>query len=377
MPKNRVCLLARAGMAGLGVLGLATVLAVAPSQWASASGPARPGTHADLHYNVDAPHSPQLLRQLAGHGRAAQRTAVAQTRAKRGVDVADYQERPGINWKKVAAAGIQFAAIKATEGDYYRNPYALRDLAAAKAAGLSVLAYAFAIPNGAGASANPATQADYLVNYLSRGGVSPLPPLELDIEYNPYHGGECYGLSRTKMASWIGTFVREIQRRTGRQPTIYTPGPWWQTCTGSSSDFAQTPLWVPDYTGGHSPDPVPGWNRWGLWQYTSSGTVHGIKDAGSTDLDRLNPASVPLLDPGPQADQTGSQVSLTVAAADPIGGVALSFSAANLPPGLAISRSGHIMGVPASAGRYRVTVRVRASSGLTGSVAFSWVVSQA
>jgi len=46
----------------------------------------------------------------------------------------------------VAASGIRFAAVKATEGAYYPNPYALSDLAGAKAAGLSVVAYAFDYP---------------------------------------------------------------------------------------------------------------------------------------------------------------------------------------------------------------------------------------
>ena len=69
-----------------------------------------------------------------------------------GVDVASYQHPGGgaIGWTNVAAAGVQFAAVKATEGTYYRNPYALNDLAEAKAAGLAVDAYAFAIPNGNG-----------------------------------------------------------------------------------------------------------------------------------------------------------------------------------------------------------------------------------
>ena len=56
----------------------------------------------------------------------------------------------GINWGKVARSGISFAAVKATEGTYYRNPYALSDIKAARAAGLSVGAYVFAIPNGNG-----------------------------------------------------------------------------------------------------------------------------------------------------------------------------------------------------------------------------------
>lgn len=369
-------LLARAGLAGLGIFGLAGMIAGAGIQGAAAAVAPLHGARASVHFNVGATHSPQLLRQLAGHGGAAQGPAGAVLAgAKRGVDVASYQERYGISWSKVAAAGIQFAAIKGTEGGYYRNPYALTDITAARAAGLSVLAYAFAIPSGGGASANPATQADYLVSYLKNGGISPLPPLVLDIEYNPYSGGECYGLSQSAMVSWVRAFMTEVQRRTGRWPVIYTAASWWQTCTGGSSSFGETPLWVPDYTTASSPVVVPGWGRWALWQYTSSGTVSGINDAGSTDLDQLNPASVPLLDPGRRTGTVGSWVNVKVAPADPVSGVSLSFSAAGLPPGLAISQWGRIKGYLRSAGRYWVKVHVTASNGLSGSVAFRWAVS--
>ena len=71
---------------------------------------------------------------------------------EQGVDVASFQHPRGaaIDWSQVAASGVGFAGVKATEGNYYQNPYALTDLAAAQAAGLSVVAYAFAIPNGDG-----------------------------------------------------------------------------------------------------------------------------------------------------------------------------------------------------------------------------------
>ena len=44
-------------------------------------------------------------------------------------------QHPGgapINWAAVAAAGYKFAAVKATEGNYYVNPWAATDIAAAK-----------------------------------------------------------------------------------------------------------------------------------------------------------------------------------------------------------------------------------------------------
>ena len=198
------------------------------------------------HFNVGATHSPRLLRQLAGPaaraGPARQAPGLAPPAAaqgaERGVDVASYQHPNGaaINWPRVHASGIGFAAVKATEGAYYRNPYARADLAQARAAGLSVVAYAFAIPNGNGASRGPVTQANYLLRYL--GTMSRTVPVMLDIEYNPY-GRQCYGLTARAMASWISSFNSEVKAKTGRKPILYVPASWWAACTGSSTDSAR------------------------------------------------------------------------------------------------------------------------------------------
>ena len=257
-------------------------------------------------FNVGATHSPELLSMLAGTdgaaapgslGRAAPALVPARhlRGAEQGVDVASFQHPGGkaINWAKAHAAGIGFAGVKTTEGEYYRNPYALTDLAQAQAAGISVAAYAFAIPNGNGASSSPVQQADYLVRYLGR--LSRSVPIMLDIEYNPY-GRECYGLSARAMVSWISSFNREIKARTGSKPIMYVPAYWWATCTGGHVGFGQRPLWVPYYTAAASHPLLPaGWTTWSIWQYSSTGTVRGIPAPGNTDLDQANPAAPPLL----------------------------------------------------------------------------------
>ena len=254
------------------------------------------------HFNVGAAHSPQLLKQLAGPATRASPgrqgpglTSPAATKgAERGVDVASHQHPNGaaINWPRVHASGIRFAAVKATEGAYYRNPYGLADLAHARAAGLSVVAYAFAIPNGNGASRSPVAQADHLLRYL--GAMSRRVPVMLDIEYNPY-GRECYGLTARAMVSWVSSFNSEVKAKTGRKPILYVPVYWWADCAGNSAGFGQRHLWVPDYTTAPRPLLPAGWKTWSFWQYTSIGTVRGIRSPGHTDLDRANPATPPVL----------------------------------------------------------------------------------
>ena len=379
---------------GLGVvMALAlSVAVVAESTAASSAGrhhgrSIQPKAHRQRvsHFNVAQTHSPQLLRQLRGHHEksangpllGSARADSARADALQGVDVARWQHPNGesINWTRVAKSGVQFAAIKATEGTYYRNPFALTDLAQAKAAGLSVVAYVFAIPNGNGGSASATAQADYLIKDLARLD-GRMPPIMLDIEYNPY-GSQCYGLSQSSMRSWIDQFSSEVQAKTGQEPIIYGPGPWWQDCTGGTARFGQFPLWVPDWTTASRPRLPNGWSNYAFWQYASDGTVRGIDAAGNTDLDQINPAVIPLLDPGPQASVAGGAVDLQLRLADRQAARDVSYSAAGLPPGASISATGQITGWPVATGTYTATVSASNAAGQSGSVSFTWTVKPA
>ena len=238
---------------------------------------------------------------------------------EQGVDVASFQHPNGaaIDWSQVAASGIGFAAVKVTEGDYYRNPYALTDLAQAQAAGLSVAAYAFAIPNGNGSSSNPVTQADYLLSDL--GAQSRTVPIMLDIEYNPY-GAECYGLTTTAMVSWITKFDSEIKARTGRLPIIYTPKAWWAACTGSSTGFGHIPLWVPTTPAPAARRCRPAGAPGRAGSTPAPARWPGSPHPGQVDLDQANPAILALLDPGNQKQTTGDPVGLQLQQAIPAPG---------------------------------------------------------
>jgi GH25 family lysozyme M1 (1,4-beta-N-acetylmuramidase) len=383
VPLRRVSVLAVVG--SLAVLGMTASPATTDSARAAVAAAAGQPQRADRS-NVGATHSPQLLRQLAGPASSARPSAPsaitgAIAGAVQGVDVASYQHPGGaaINWADVAAAGIGFAAVKATEGTYYQNPYALSDLAEAKAAGLAVGAYAFAIPNGNGGSSSAVAQADYLLRYL--GADSAATAIMLDIEYDPYVSADgtnqCYGLSPGAMVSWISAFDAEIHRKTGRLPIVYIPPSWWSTCTSGSTGFGQLPLWVPDYTSASSPAMPAGWGSWSSWQYTSVGTVSGIDDAGHTDLDQLNPGVIGLLDPGKQQGVAGSPADWRLARAVPVPGRAPSFSASGLPAGVSVSAGGLVTGWPDSPGTYPVSVTATDSRGASGSVSFTWRVQPA
>jgi GH25 family lysozyme M1 (1,4-beta-N-acetylmuramidase)/protocatechuate 3,4-dioxygenase beta subunit len=372
--------------ATVGVLGLAVPAAGATGATAGAAGgPLKHGQW--LRSNTSQTHSPQVLRALArtsgtvitGPKAAAANGPVAG--APQGIDVSSHQEsqKGGINWATIASDGIKFVAIKATEGAYYTNPYAAKDLPAAQAQGLTTVAYAFAIPNGGSNgstqySASPVVQADDLLSSLP-GAM----PVMLDIENDPYSGsdgttGSCYGLSQPAMVSWISGFDAEIAARTGRLPIIYTNQSWWATCTGKSTIFGQTPIWAASWTTASSPTLPAGWSNWNLWQYTSAGTVNGITGSKNVDLDQLNPGIITLLNPGTRHDPAGSAIPtvpvtpFTVSPAP-----TLTYGASGLPGGLGIdSGTGAITGTPSQPGSSSVTVTATDGSGHTGTASFTW-----
>jgi GH25 family lysozyme M1 (1,4-beta-N-acetylmuramidase) len=279
----------------------------AASSSARAAGVAAPGLAG--RYNVGAAHSPELLRQLArplaGPGEPSGTVA-------RGVDVAAAQHPggAGIDWPQVAAAGYSFAAVKATEGTYYANPWYGADTAGAAAAGLQVTGYHVAIPNVSGGAA----QADYAIRHLGQaaGGQAAdgrSRPLELDVEYDPYtatdHTNQCYGLSPARLVAWIGAFIREAERVGGQAPVIYTSAAWWRACTGDSAAFSADPLWLAGYGTAGSISPAA-WASWSYWQFTSAGTVPGIVAGGAADVSYAGPSRTAVVTPAEAGGVAGA-----------------------------------------------------------------------
>jgi GH25 family lysozyme M1 (1,4-beta-N-acetylmuramidase) len=200
-------------------------------------------------------------------------TPLAARSSVEGVDVSSHQRT--VAWSALYARGIRFAYVKATEGRTYRNPYFRSQYGGSYRAGMAHGAYHFAIPNISTGS----TQASIFVAH--GGGWSAdgrtLPGV-LDIEYNPY-GSWCYGLSRTKMISWIRSFTTRYHRLTGRDAVIYTTPAWWRRCTGNTTAFSRrNPLWVAT-VGGRVGSLPGGWPYQTFWQYS---------EAGGLDRDRFN-----------------------------------------------------------------------------------------
>ena len=200
----------------------------------------------------------------------------------KGMDVSGYQGN--VNWQAAYNNGARFAYIKATEGTSYRNPYFTQQYNGSYNVGMIRGSYHFARPN----ISSGATQADYFVAHgggWSRDGKT--LPGALDIEWNPYSGGTCYGLSQSGMVAWIKAFSDEYHAKTTRWPVIYTATSWWTQCTGNRGDFTSTnPLWVARYAS--APGTLPyAWGFYTFWQYADSGTFPGDQDTFNGAYDRL------------------------------------------------------------------------------------------
>jgi GH25 family lysozyme M1 (1,4-beta-N-acetylmuramidase) len=205
-----------------------------------------------------------------------------------GIDIASWQHPSGkaINWSSVAASGQRYAIIKATEDTNYRNPYYSGDVAGARAAGLIVGAYHFARPKKP-LVATATAQADYFI--ATTGTLqSPktLPPV-LDFESNSA------GLSKKQLTTWATTFLERVRTTTGRTPMIYSYDSFLRNTMGNTTAFNAYPLWYANYTK-NVPAVMPGgWDRWTIWQYTSTGKVPGI--SGNVDINWFNGTEADLL----------------------------------------------------------------------------------
>ena len=147
------------------------------------------------------------------------------------------------DWTKWKASGVRFAYIKATEGNYYKNPQFSSQYIGATQNDVIRGAYHFANP----AVSTGAQQADFAL--ANGGGWSPdrmTLPLALDMEWNPY-GDMCFNMTQAQMGKWINDFATEYKAKTGVYPMIYTASIWWNKCVGPNTDLAKMPLWIAQY----------------------------------------------------------------------------------------------------------------------------------
>ena len=224
-----------------------------------------------------------------------------------GIDVSKHQGL--IDWREVAlfrdAADqpIEFAFIKATEGDYI-DPYVDKrfryNFDEARLHGLLAGAYHFARrsknrpPKRPGSVSIPpelwhlldaereALHFSRTVGVLSPGDLDPV----LDIEWDKR--SRKWKFTARETVEWCKRFCEVLESELGRRPVIYTGKNFWKYKLGKSDALFDYTFWNarPDESGRRTSPrlKVPGWAT-KFWQHSWRGRVRGIR--GPVDLNRF------------------------------------------------------------------------------------------
>ncbi len=211
-----------------------------------------------------------------------------------GLDV--YNLNGVMNWSTIAQnADINFAMIKATEGDTanddYQDPQLQYNLNGATAAGLYAGAYDFAHPS----TDTPLQEAQFFVNYAQQYGAfgtgKLLPMLDME-DVNSQ--GTIDGA--TSLNAWIKAWGADVFSLAGVHPLLYVNenyiGTYGLTPSGTGLN-----LWLAAWSwanptrppsnssmAGRSPIGLSGWSSWSFWQYSDFGSVNGDPDSAA-DVD--------------------------------------------------------------------------------------------
>ena len=209
-----------------------------------------------------------------------------------GIDISHWQGL--IDWAKVAASGKRFAFMKASEDtDVVDGRYQI-NRAQAKANGLFVGAYHFALPeltlSATAGVLDPipdaVAEADHFIDTATPQSGEMIPVLDLE-DYGKTVTDP--GLSPADLQAWVRAFLERVYERTGVRAAIYVSPSFWSTRMDNSRWFADNgyvTLWIAHWTSAAGPTlPASNWGGlgWTLWQYTNVGTVPGI--SGRVDLD--------------------------------------------------------------------------------------------
>lgn len=181
------------------------------------------------------------------------------------IDVSEWQGN--IDWKKVKAAGIDGVIIRYADGTYLDKKFDY-NMKNAIAVGLHVGCYIFSRAKDKSGAEKEATR---LFNAASKYKYD--MPLYIDLEAN--------GLG--KYADTVAAAFLNKIKALGGVGGVYANLNWWNNyLTKTAKNYSASPFWIAQY---YSEVTHKKPSLFGMWQYTSSGKVDGIK--GRVDRDRL------------------------------------------------------------------------------------------
>lgn len=184
-----------------------------------------------------------------------------------GIDVSHYQK--AIDWRQVAAQEVQFAFIKASEGEGMQDTLFCQNWDAMRSAGIVRGAYHFFRPG-----VPAALQAH---NFLSTIDLQhgDLPPV-LDVEVTD-------GYTPEQVLQGVNTWLSIVEDAYKVKPIVYSNQKFFNRYL--AANLSGYPVWVARYTNIWSPEIKEG-HAWSFWQYGNHGRLKGI--AGDVDFNVFN-----------------------------------------------------------------------------------------
>lgn len=210
----------------------------------------------------------------------------------KGIDISSVQGT--VDFKAVAATGVQFCIIKCGNGNDGIDPDYATNLAGAKAAGLHVGAYHFVypLPTIPGhESRAPAAQA--AAHFKASQGVLPF----CDLEWPEEPDWARWGIDATFIVQWVTEYLQAYEKLSGQRPIVYTY-PYFAETIKLPTSFAQTyKLWIASYE--TTPTIPAPWTDFVVWQ--NSGGTQKLPNGASVDTDFVKDLSlwVPVVVPAP------------------------------------------------------------------------------
>ena len=195
------------------------------------------------------------------HHRPALRTAESL-----GIDVRHHQGR--IDWARVAADGVAFAYVKASEGGTVVDDRFRENWAGSRAAGVRRGAYHFFTLCRSGTE-----QARLFLRTVPRDPAALPPAVDLEL------AGNCASRpSRASVRRELDDFLTAVERSSGRDTVLYV-GEDWQDRYPVLGRSAR-PAWLVSFLG--RPD-----TSWSVWQVSWRARVDGVPGPVDLDVGRL------------------------------------------------------------------------------------------
>lgn len=179
----------------------------------------------------------------------------------KGVDLSAYQGE--VDWKIMAEQNIDFAFIKATEGNDYVDSRFENNWEESQKTDIRVGAYHFLNFDVSGKD-----QANHFIKTVSMGKKNLPPVLDLEL-YGKYEENP---LEKSKVKVIVDEFLNTLESEYKVKPIIYTTQYIFNMYLGS--DYKDYKIWIVDLDNTW-PKTLPNGNEWTFWQFSHRGVMDG------------------------------------------------------------------------------------------------------